>query len=77
MLAALLMLWPCVCLAAGWTSYHFLARSGLLGFLDLPGLMGRSVHRVPVNVTTTRGLSMLHLVRAVCACVRVRVLWFK
>jgi hypothetical protein len=55
-----------VVLVAGWTSYHFLARSGLLGFLDLSGLLGRSVHRVPVNVTTTRGLSMLHLV-GVCA----------
>ena len=50
----------------GWTSLHICARSGILGFLDLRSLLGPSYDRLPANCITTRGLTMLHLVRGPC-----------
>ncbi len=64
----------------GWCSFHMCARSGILGFLDLRAVLGFIFDRLPVNITTTRGITMLQLVRMyecmyvcmyVCMCVYV------
>lgn len=42
----------------GWCAMHYAARTGLLSFIDW-GLLGRAIHRVPVNLQTFNGMRRL------------------